>query len=173
MHASTSSHAHTHLSPSSADDVLPPPSSSPAHKHKLKNHSVVTPRRRPWLSRSVLPPRSSFSETTDGCLRSLNLSPEIITTKQTHYCNTFDTSIDSTLITSCLSLSLPLYPTLRTEGTPFRSPPRATSTPRRLSLDPSAHSRSASISSLSRRPSTFLPNPDTSLLFDGHSGIPI
>ena len=43
----------------------------------------------------------------------------------------------------------------------------------RLSFDPSTHSRSASTTSLSLASSDFSVGPDTSLLFDGHSGISI
>ena len=129
------------------------PSEQPACSPlRLIQLNAEKPRRLTWSSRSFIPPLS---------LSINSLQP---TFQLLQYVLPFP--LDPALITPCLPLPL------RARRTPFPFAPRATSTPRRLSFDPSTHSRSAFTTTLSWR-TPFQSYPDTNLLVNGHSRIPI
>ena len=155
----TSNHQSRHIVSTSPSSTTSCSSfSSPSQQftcspRRLIQLNAETPRRLAWPLRSFIPPLPLSR-------KSLQPTFPTIAIRSTH---------SSRLGTDhALSPS----PTLRTK-TPLPFAPRATSAPRRPSLDPSTHSRSASTPTLSWSTSTSLTYPDTSLLFDGHSGIPI
>ena len=127
----------------------PPLSQQPACSQlRLIQLNAEKPRRLTWPSRSFIPPLS---------LSINSLQP---TFQLLQYVLPFP--LDSALITPCLPLPLCV------RRTPLSFAPRATSAPRRLSFDPSTHSRSASTTTLSWRTSISQSYPDTNLLVDGH-----
>ena len=125
------------------DDVLPPPPSQQfaCSPLRLIQLNAETPRRLPWPSRSFIPPRFSFSETTAGRLRPhhpTDLSPK--KPKQPTFQLLQDVLHHRLDADHVLSHS----PHTAHERAPLPSVPRATSTPRRLTAYPSTYSRSTS-----------------------------
>jgi hypothetical protein len=146
-HAAHATAYHTHTStPRPRLRRAPPPPSqqSACSPPRLIQLNAETPRRLPWPSRSFIPPRFSFSETTAGRLRPHHTTTSTSLSPKKPLQPTFQLLQDVLPHRLDADHVLPPSPHTAHERAPLSFVPRATSTPRRLTAYPSTYSRSTS-----------------------------